>query len=84
MPATGVEHVREMKLSLGLLIGQAAGGHPAAWLHPKANAAGSTDIAYFRSLVQLAEKGCFDLFFIADTPAVRTDNCTRGAASRCS
>ena len=64
----------EMKLSLGLLIGQAAGGHPAAWLHPKANAAGSTDIAYFRTLAQLAEQGCFDLFFIADTPAARTDN----------
>ncbi|HSH99283.1 MAG TPA: LLM class flavin-dependent oxidoreductase, partial [Reyranella sp.] len=63
-----------MNLSLGLLIGQAAGGHPAAWLHPKANAAGSTDIAYFRALAQIAERGCFDLFFIADTPAARTDN----------
>jgi hypothetical protein len=39
---TGVERVRgDKKLSLGLLIGQAAGGHPAAWLHPKANGAGS-------------------------------------------
>src|SRR5437899_346284 len=71
----GAGHLRgEMKLSLGLLIGQAAGGHPAAWLHPKANAAGSTDISYFRNLAQLAEQGCFDLFFIADTPAARTEN----------
>jgi len=62
------------KISLGLLIGQAHGGHPAAWLHPDTNAAGSTDIAYFRSLAQIAEQGLFDLFFIADTPAARTDN----------
>ncbi len=62
------------KFSLAMLIGQAAGGHPAAWLHPNANAAGSTDIDYYRSLAQLAEQGRFDLFFIADTPAARTDN----------
>src|SRR5436190_17329907 len=74
MPAMGVERVREMKLSLGLLIGSAAGGHPAAWMHPEANAAGSTDIAYYRKLARLAEKGLFDLFFVADTPAARTDN----------
>ena len=57
-----------------MLIGSAAGGHPAAWLHPKANAKGSTDITYYRSLAQTAERGLFDLFFIADTPAARTDN----------
>ncbi|HTR83728.1 MAG TPA: nitrilotriacetate monooxygenase, partial [Reyranella sp.] len=60
------------KMALGMLVGSAAGGHPAAWLHPKANASGSTDIDYYRSLAQLAERGLFDLFFIADTPAART------------
>ena len=62
------------KISLAMLIGGASGGHPAAWLHPKANAQGATDIAYYRSLAQTAERGLFDLFFIADTPAARTDN----------
>ena len=62
------------QISLAMLIGGAAGGHPAAWLHPKANAKGSTDIAYYRALAQTAERGLFDLFFIADTPAARTDN----------
>jgi hypothetical protein len=57
-----------------ILIGQAAGGHPAAWMHPSTTAAGSTNIDYYRSLAQLAERGLFDLFFIADTPAARTDN----------
>jgi FMN-dependent oxidoreductase (nitrilotriacetate monooxygenase family) len=62
------------QISLAMLVGSAAGGHPAAWLHPGANAAGSTDIAYYRALAQTAERGLFDLFFIADTPAARTDN----------
>ncbi len=62
------------QISLAMLIGSASGGHPASWLHPKANAAGSTDVAYYRSLAQTAERGLFDLFFIADTPAARTDN----------
>ena len=30
----GVERLSNHKISLGLLIGQAHGGHPAAWLHP--------------------------------------------------
>ena len=34
----------------------------------------STDIDYYRSMAQLAERGMFDLFFIADTPAARTTN----------
>jgi N-acetyl-S-(2-succino)cysteine monooxygenase len=62
------------KMALGMLIGQAAGGHPAAWLHSEANAHGATDIDYFRELAQEAERGLFDLFFIADTPAARIDN----------
>ncbi|MBE9603398.1 LLM class flavin-dependent oxidoreductase [Acetobacteraceae bacterium H6797] len=48
------------------------GYHPASWRHPDARADGSTDIDYYRGLAQLAEKGFFDLFFIADTPAART------------
>jgi N-acetyl-S-(2-succino)cysteine monooxygenase len=62
------------KMALGMLIGQAAGGHPAAWLHSEDNAHGATDIDYFRELAQEAERGLFDLFFIADTPAARIDN----------
>ncbi|MGE4078875.1 MAG: hypothetical protein AB7F22_25275 [Reyranella sp.] len=61
-------------MALGMLIGQMAGGHPAAWLHPEANAHGATDIDYFPRLAQEAERGLFDLFFIGDTPAARTDN----------
>lgn len=61
-------------LSLAILIDQATGTHPASWLHPETNAAASTDIAHYRAIAQLAERGKFDLFFIADTPAARTEN----------
>jgi FMN-dependent oxidoreductase (nitrilotriacetate monooxygenase family) len=61
-------------MSLAILIDQATGNHPASWIHPETNAAGSTDIAYYRIIAQLAELGKFDLFFVADTPAARTEN----------
>ncbi len=61
-------------MSLAILIDQATGTHPASWLHPDTNAAGSTDIAHYRDIAQRAERGKFDLFFVADTPAARTEN----------
>jgi FMN-dependent oxidoreductase (nitrilotriacetate monooxygenase family) len=61
-------------MSLALLVDQATGNHPASWLHPDTNAAGSTDVAHYRAVAQLAERGKLDLFFVADTPAARTEN----------
>ena len=61
-------------MSLGLLAGSGTGSHPAAWLHPDTPADASTNIDYWRRLAQLAEAGKFDLFFVADTPAARTEN----------
>jgi FMN-dependent oxidoreductase (nitrilotriacetate monooxygenase family) len=50
------------------------GYHSASWLHPDTDADSSTDIDWYRRCAQTAERGCFDLFFIADTPAARTAN----------
>lgn len=61
-------------MALGMLTGGGLGGHAAAWLHPESNAHGATDIDYLRELVQEAERGLFDLYFVADTPAARIDN----------
>jgi FMN-dependent oxidoreductase (nitrilotriacetate monooxygenase family) len=60
-------------MSLALLFG-AAGSHPASWLHPEARRAPPTDLAAYTDAARTAERGLFDLFFIADTPAARTDN----------
>ncbi|MBP0491810.1 LLM class flavin-dependent oxidoreductase [Roseomonas sp. SG15] len=60
-------------MALALLC-HPTGHHNAGWLHPSTQAGASTDIDWYRSTAQLAERGLFDLFFIADTPAARTSN----------
>jgi len=74
MTATPDAMRRPATMSLALLASQATGNHPASWLHPDTDAAASTSIAHYWALAQLAERGLFDLFFIADTPAARTEN----------
>lgn len=59
-------------MPLGLLV-HPTGSHPASWLKSGAPRDASTNIDYYRSLASLAETGKFDLFFIADTPAARTE-----------
>jgi len=59
-------------MALGVLV-HATGSHPASWLQSSAPPGASTDIDYYRSLAALAEEARLDLFFIADTPAARTE-----------
>ncbi|MGI3899635.1 MAG: LLM class flavin-dependent oxidoreductase [Janthinobacterium lividum] len=63
----------DKKMVLGGLF-EANGYHSAAWLLPGAQDDAATDVDYFRRLVQMAEQGKLDFFFLADTPAARTDN----------
>src|ERR1700744_3703120 len=60
-------------MSLALLYGS-AGSHPASWLHRESRLAPPPDLASYASAARTAERGLFDLFFIADTPAARTEN----------
>jgi FMN-dependent oxidoreductase (nitrilotriacetate monooxygenase family) len=60
-------------MALATLI-QGTGAHPASWLQTGTPDDASTSIEHFIAMAQLAERGCFDIFFIADTPAARTDN----------
>ncbi|WP_149535466.1 LLM class flavin-dependent oxidoreductase [Siccirubricoccus phaeus] len=63
----------ERKMAMAVLVNP-TGYHSASWLHPSTDADSSTSIEWYRSVAQMAERGCFDLFFIADTPAARTTN----------
>ncbi|PZW42980.1 FMN-dependent oxidoreductase (nitrilotriacetate monooxygenase family) [Humitalea rosea] len=63
----------ERKMALALLV-NGTGHHGASWLHPSTQADASTSIEWYRDTALLAERGLFDLFFIADTPAARTSN----------
>ncbi len=56
------------------------GAHPGAWRDPSTQVDADIDIKAYRSLAKLAEAGKFDLFFMADVPAIRTDD--RGIWSR--
>ena len=60
-------------MSLALLFG-AAGSHPASWMHPDGRLPSPTTLDAYTEAARLCERGLFDLFFIADTPAARTDN----------
>ncbi|MCK0198630.1 LLM class flavin-dependent oxidoreductase [Ancylobacter sp. 6x-1] len=61
------------KMVLGGLF-EANGYHSAAWLLPSAEDRAPTDVDYFRRILQTAEAGKLDFFFLADTPAARTEN----------
>src|SRR3546814_3728263 len=55
------------KIRLGAFI-QATGHHTAAWRHPDAQADAGLNIQHYRELAQTAERGKFDLVFVADSP----------------
>ncbi|WP_269919212.1 LLM class flavin-dependent oxidoreductase [Caldifermentibacillus hisashii] len=62
---------REIKLSL-YLIG--AGMHVAAWRHPEGQANASIDIKHLQKSAQIAEKGKFDIVFVADSLAINHES----------
>lgn len=65
MPSAG----RTMKLGAFLT---APGHHVAAWRHPSSRPEATLDFDYYRSLVQTAERGLFDMIFLSDGAGVRT------------
>lgn len=50
------------------------GVNKGGWRHPAAQPNRVNDVTYYKEIAQLCERGLLDLFFIADTPAARTDN----------
>ncbi|MBD2844258.1 LLM class flavin-dependent oxidoreductase [Paenibacillus sp. IB182496] len=53
------------KLKLGVLI-HGVGGHVGAWRHPEVPVDASVNFDFYKTQAQLAERGKFDLAFIAD------------------
>lgn len=56
------------QLKLGAFI-MATGHHVAAWRHPASAADAGHNIEHYKGLAQTAERGKFDLVFVADSPA---------------
>lgn len=55
------------QIRLGAFL-QATGHHVSAWLHPKAQADAGLNFQHYKELAQTAERGKFDMVFVADSP----------------
>ncbi|WP_313432831.1 LLM class flavin-dependent oxidoreductase [Siminovitchia terrae] len=62
---------RQIKLA-AYLIG--SGMHFTSWRHPQSNPVASIDVKALQKLAQIAEKGKFDLAFIADSLAINHES----------
>jgi alkanesulfonate monooxygenase SsuD/methylene tetrahydromethanopterin reductase-like flavin-dependent oxidoreductase (luciferase family) len=47
------------------------GDHVAAWLHPETQIDAGSNFPHYAAIAQTAERGKFDLVFVADAVAVR-------------
>ena len=58
------------QLKLGAFL-HPSGHHIAAWRHPDAYAAAAVDFGHYTALARTAERGLFDMIFLADMTAMR-------------
>ncbi|HEX6441697.1 MAG TPA: LLM class flavin-dependent oxidoreductase [Stellaceae bacterium] len=61
---------RGERMKLGAFF-HPTGNHVAAWLHPAAQIDAGTNFRHYAEITQTAERGKFDLMFVADAVAVR-------------
>ena len=64
---------RQMKLGVSMI---GLGYHVAAWRHPEAPADGRMNIAHYVEITRTAERGKFDMVFLADGVGVRDTRAT--------
>jgi N-acetyl-S-(2-succino)cysteine monooxygenase len=64
---------RKDKMRLGAFF-HPTGNHVAAWLHPGSQIDAGTNFKHYVQLAQTAERGKFDLMFLADAIATRDGN----------
>ncbi|VTU40261.1 Nitrilotriacetate monooxygenase component A [Variovorax sp. PBS-H4] len=65
-----MRNIKTEKLKLGGLF-HPTGNHVASWLHPDTQLDAGSNFRHYVELAHLAEKGKFDLMFLADAAAVR-------------
>jgi FMN-dependent oxidoreductase (nitrilotriacetate monooxygenase family) len=69
------------QIKLGAFL-QATGHHVSAWLHPDSQADAGLNFGHYRDLAHTAERGLFDLIFVADSPGGYANPADRGEFSR--
>ncbi len=70
---------RQIKLGLSM---RQLGYHAGGWRHPDVPAGGAMDIRYFAHVAQTAERGLFDMVFLADGVALRQRDEPAGSLCR--
>jgi len=68
-----------MKLGLSM---RGLGYHPSAWLDPAVPADGAINLPYYLDMARTAERGLFDLVFLADQNAIVVTDVPKGAFGR--
>ena len=63
---------KKAQMKLGVFL-PGIGHHVAAWRHPNAQADGGLNFVHYRKVAQTAERGKFDMIFLADDMAVWGD-----------
>jgi N-acetyl-S-(2-succino)cysteine monooxygenase len=61
------------QMKLGAFI-MSVGHHVAAWRHPEAGATDILNIDFYKNIAQTAERGKFDMLFLADVLSVQDDD----------
>lgn len=77
MPA----QARQIRLGVSMI---GMGYHLAAWRHPDASAGGNMELAHFARVARAAERGLFDMAFLADGVGIRFHDEPPGALCRTS
>jgi alkanesulfonate monooxygenase SsuD/methylene tetrahydromethanopterin reductase-like flavin-dependent oxidoreductase (luciferase family) len=72
---------RGEKMRLGAFF-HPTGNHVAAWMHPEAQIDAGVNFRHYAEITQTAERGKFDLMFVADAVAVREGKLARSPAGR--
>ncbi|MFC7539368.1 LLM class flavin-dependent oxidoreductase [Siccirubricoccus deserti] len=75
------EPKRQIRLGVSAI---GMGYHIAAWRHPDASPGGNMELAHFIRSAQAAERGLFDMFFLADGVGIRMYDEPPGALARSS
>ncbi len=72
---------RQIKLGVSMI---GLGYHPAAWRHPETPPGGNMELTHYVRVTQAAERGLFDMAFLADGVGIRAYDEPEGSLSRMS
>jgi alkanesulfonate monooxygenase len=74
-------HTRQIKLGVSMI---GLGYHPAAWRHPSTPPGGNMELGHYVTVARTAERGLFDMVFLADGVGIRAYDEPAGALSHMS